>query len=671
MSTYYFKDGTACNSRIVKEDNSTYWADCNVQAADFAITDKFCFEVQYCYSVSACNKDTAATNLKLQFQQDSGSWEDLGTDIAAYACSGITNDAAQSSSHCTDPSGGECANGFTNGKQCTDGTVTHSCLAEYYTTLIFGLNPASAVAGSSYRFRLYDTTNNAPVPSVSDATNGTLLAYITIATVGGAEYNESITENFGMVESPGLGATFAMNIVENMSSGEAYSPQAINQVALSELMAMIEQIGSVASYSWKHEELLAMAETTQVGLDLTISATEFGAFTDRKSASGDYGLLLSENVALSDVLSLAQLIRLMVDYFSFAAITAGAEYNEAVTETLALTDSLHLNLQSTDALIETLAATDLLKAQLGVTGNITEALAITDQIKSILSGHILLTESLALTDQIRAALEASLTIIESVAITDLVETLPPGQSFSETLTEAIALVDQLKASLETSAVITENISLADVLRLTVQTYLRLSEYISLTEEILAPIGQLFQEVIVEQLKLSEAQQVQLLTHLGISETMSLADAFTAIIQVYLQIRETIGVIDTIDIPRLGVEFAEALTETLGITESKAMVIAYGLMLTESLAFYDEKTQTFTFNIKISEDVAISDVIRPILSLGMLITENFTVGDVQVLTRTSPTIIIRRGKTFVFTIDTVGPQTGVAPKKGHIDVKKWH
>ncbi|MCK5602102.1 hypothetical protein KAR91_09540 [Candidatus Pacearchaeota archaeon] len=174
MSTYYMSDGVHGASRIMQENNSDPYANCDTEAPDFDVANKFCLETQLWYG-AACNKDIASTALILQVQKDGGAWESLAaSDLVAYDCSGLTEGNPQTSSNCSDPSAVECGSGFGNGVQCTDGAISHSITKEYYSNVVWGLDPASCAGGSAYRFRVYDDTNSTVVP-------GTVSAFITIA----------------------------------------------------------------------------------------------------------------------------------------------------------------------------------------------------------------------------------------------------------------------------------------------------------------------------------------------------------------------------------------------------------------------------------------------------------------------------------------------------------
>lgn len=190
MSTYYLSDGLHGNSILRNEADSADLASENTGLTDVVIGTKLCVVLQFYYS-DACNKDIASTGIRIEVRKDSGSWQTLSaSDLAAYACSGLSDEGA-SANRCSDPSAGGCKTGFAAGKECTDGETTLGITAETYSNVIFGIDTTGAAAGSLYEFRGYDTTNNAAIPfSAGDAVG----ANITIAS--GTAYQRDIAGSF-------------------------------------------------------------------------------------------------------------------------------------------------------------------------------------------------------------------------------------------------------------------------------------------------------------------------------------------------------------------------------------------------------------------------------------------------------------------------------------------
>jgi hypothetical protein len=180
MTTYYMDDARCGAGRLLQQDASTAidsGCDTDVTDYDNVASPYICIETQvWPYVVAgACHKDITASATALQFRQDGGSWENLGTDISAYACSGLVNDASYGTSNCGDPSAAECGSGYDGGVEVTDGAVTKGITKEYYTSIVWGLDLSNAVAGSTYEFRIYDNDNSNPIPfATGDAFPGSI-----------------------------------------------------------------------------------------------------------------------------------------------------------------------------------------------------------------------------------------------------------------------------------------------------------------------------------------------------------------------------------------------------------------------------------------------------------------------------------------------------------------
>ena len=161
MSTYYLDDFEIGHSIILHEDLSSYGT-VDTDVVDHPIGDKFVLETQYWDGVQ-CARACASTGIKLQYNEDDAGWVDVGaaTPISYATCSGLSDEGASTDNTTTQA---ECANGFEAGKQCTDGATTHTQTAEYYSNTQWGLDTDNASARSTYALRVYDTTNNAPIP---------------------------------------------------------------------------------------------------------------------------------------------------------------------------------------------------------------------------------------------------------------------------------------------------------------------------------------------------------------------------------------------------------------------------------------------------------------------------------------------------------------------------
>jgi len=325
-------------------------------------------------------------------------------------------------------------------------------------------------------------------------------------------------------------------------------------------------------------------------------------------------------------------------------VGGGETYNESITEALAMGDVSGLGASFGMAITEGISAGEALGPPTTTLGlSITEVAALVEQVKASGIVNLSLSEALALTEDVVA-----------------------GVTFSFGLSEALALTD-VAASWGTFGMkVSEDLSLTDAVLATLLANLTIQELVAITDAVSAPsVGAQFNEII--------------------TETLGVTDAIRSIATLYSSIREDVALTDVTNITTI---VAEAITETLGLTDTLSTALAYSLVISESVALQDQIDKaTFTFNIKVTEDLAIKDTLGTILNLALHITENFSAGEVIVLTRISPTIVIRRGKTFVFTIDQVGPQvgvsskkghadieeqeqTGVAPQKGHTDIKKW-
>jgi len=196
MSTYYLSDGLHGNSILRNEADSADLASENTGLSDVAVGTKLCVVLQF-YQSAVCNKTLASTGVRIEVRKDSGSWLTLSaSDLAAYACSGLSDEGA-SANRCSDPSGGGCSSGFAAGKECTDGETTLGISAYNYSNVIFGIDTTGAANGSLYEFRGYDTTNSAAIPfSAGDAVG----VSITMETLSGTEYYRDIT---GILSSSG------------------------------------------------------------------------------------------------------------------------------------------------------------------------------------------------------------------------------------------------------------------------------------------------------------------------------------------------------------------------------------------------------------------------------------------------------------------------------------
>jgi hypothetical protein len=335
------------------------------------------------------------------------------------------------------------------------------------------------------------------------------------------------------------------------------------------------------------------------------------------------------------------------------ATPSGAEYDETIVENLAMQDSIKSpgNVFGF-TLVESLASGDALgPATVDHNVTIEEVASMLDVLTVTADHNVAFEDAVALTDAIKQQWEHGLT-----------------------LEEALAVVDAIATSADLNIKITEQLSLTDSVKTIVAMWVSISEILALTDIIDIPlpgVGETWDETIIENLAMQDALTTSLISYLELEDNASLLDVITTTATMYVAIKEALALADTVGFEDVGEVINWTLTENMAVQDQIASIITVALALSEDLALQDVIGDTVVFNIKLTENVSLNEVMSTILEYGLKITENLAMGEVFVLTRLRPSLVIRRGKTFVFTIDQVSPHIGVGTKKGKPDVKKWH
>lgn len=185
---------------------------------------------------------------------------------------------------------------------------------------------------------------------------------------------------------------------------------------------------------------------------------------------------------------------------TFYSASSGTTYNETVTESITLTDTVSVAATAAPTVTESLSLSDAVTPAVTVNatvtesatlsdtvsaGNVfndtvTESVTLTDSVAVVLAVAATVTEGLSLADTVTPAVTINSTVTESVTLTDGVTN---GNVYADTLTESVSLTDTVSVVVAANPTVTESLALADVLAPSLIVNATVSESVSLTDSV--------------------------------------------------------------------------------------------------------------------------------------------------------------------------------------------
>lgn len=232
----------------------------NGDFTDWDIADEFilCCCIWY---YPAANQPTDAEQVKVQFSEDGGDWTDVGAGQAIAPGSNTTlTNGSSVTQRITVNVPSAAANGFEASGVEVEGTGTSNSITigdEYYTEVHFALDPALANAGSTYTFRLYNTTNNTPL-----LINGVATSIPSSISIYNSEINLT-----GTVSTVNDHSAIRPNLISDMKMNIAYSKHS----NISNLTSILLDLNLSNVYNINHENILSLIDLDVLSNDVVLT----------------------------------------------------------------------------------------------------------------------------------------------------------------------------------------------------------------------------------------------------------------------------------------------------------------------------------------------------------------------------------------------------------------
>src|SRR6267143_2431006 len=321
------------------------------------------------------------------------------------------------------------------------------------------------------------------------------------------------------------------------------------------------------------------------------SLTENVGITDKV----ERGRTLSDTVSITDKVERGRTLSDTVSITAQVTTLLSRGLSQSLpTETVGITDTIHVFISSKSLPTETVGITDTIHVFISSKSLPTETVGITDQLTK--TRFQFLSDTVSITAQLSTYIARNLSLSETVSITDTL-----GRTPSKSLSDTVDITDQLTPVLIKILPLSDTVGITDTVSAASSFSKSLSETVGITD------------------------QLTRTRTLSLSDTVSITDQFTS--TRFLSLSDTVSIT-----AQLSTYIARnlSLSETVGITDKIAKVISFNT-LSDTVSITDTLSAASSFSKSLSDTVSITAQVTTYLNRILILSD--TVGITDQLTKT--------------------------------------
>lgn len=387
---------------------------------------------------------------------------------------------------------------------------------------------------------------------------------------GAAHYTASLSETVSLAESLAAHVAFHTAVTDTVALSEALVGRLHLVAPVSDTVTLAESLVAKLAAHPTLSETVTLSESLLAVLKAKVALAESEALSDSITALKRTTAPLSDTVTVSD--SLAAVKRstaALADSVTLGAgtLTAVKRAIASLTDTVALSETQGSRAVMHEALADTLALADSIAVNVTSTGHysasLAETVALAESIVAKLVTRGTVSETVILgAGTLAVAKKATVPLPDSVAFSDTLASRFTGR---QALADSVAVSEAMAALKRATVPLAESLSLAESLASKLRNIVALADTATLTESLSAT--KRGQALLSESLSLTESLFAQRRIPISLSDTLALTESLATNYKTTVAFLETLSLGESLFANVGARNYVAALSETVALLES--------------------------------------------------------------------------------------------------------